>query len=214
MPTNSSYWLFVHQSDVILRIYMLSGMRCQVQLLEFLCIICICQHQNTGHDLYQLRDTNLPQVHTNIYLSLEWSSFHLMIHLKIFYLNFTWNIWLLFQLHFCAYEHMGHSRKTQHNIHESIDCHYSDVIMGTMVSLITSLTSVYSTVHPGAEQRKHQSSASQAFVRGIHRRPVNSPHKWPVTRKMLPFDDVIMCNSDLDFVQGSVAQSVRCRRDD
>ena len=64
--------------------------------------------------------------------------------------------------------------------------------MGTMASLITSLTSVYSTVHPGADQRKHQSSASLAFVRGIHRRPVNSPHKWPVTRKMFPFDDVIM----------------------
>ena len=30
------------------------------------------------------------------------------------------------------------------------------------------------------------------FVRGIHRGPVNSPHKWPVTRKMFPFDDVIM----------------------
>ena len=39
---------------------------------------------------------------------------------------------------------------------------------------------------------KHQSSASPAFVRGIHRSPVNSPHKWPVTRKMRPFDDVIM----------------------
>ena len=41
-------------------------------------------------------------------------------------------------------------------------------------------------------QGKHQSSASLAFVRGIHRRPVNSPHKWPVTRKMFPFDDVTM----------------------
>ena len=40
--------------------------------------------------------------------------------------------------------------------------------------------------------RKHQSSASLAFVWGIHRGPVNSPHKWPVTRKMFPFDDVIM----------------------
>ena len=40
--------------------------------------------------------------------------------------------------------------------------------------------------------RKHQSSASLAFVRGIHRGPVNSPHKWPVMRKMRPFDDVIM----------------------
>ena len=37
-----------------------------------------------------------------------------------------------------------------------------------------------------------KSSASLAFVRGIHRWPVNSPHKWPVTRKMFPFDDVIM----------------------
>ena len=29
-------------------------------------------------------------------------------------------------------------------------------------------------------------------MRGIHRGPVNSPHKRPVTRKMFPFDDVIM----------------------
>ena len=43
-----------------------------------------------------------------------------------------------------------------------------------------------------ADQRKHQSSASLAFVWGIHRGPVNSPHKWPVARKMFPFDDVIM----------------------
>ena len=50
------------------------------------------------------------------------------------------------------------------------------------------LTIVYSN----ADHRKHQSSASLAFVRGIHRGPVNSPHKWPVTRKMFPFDDVIM----------------------
>ena len=70
--------------------------------------------------------------------------------------------------------------------------HYDDVIMGGMASQITSLTIFYSTVHSDADQRKNQSSASLAFVRGIHRRPVNSPHKWPVTRKMSPFDDVIM----------------------
>ena len=64
--------------------------------------------------------------------------------------------------------------------------------MGSMASQITSLTIVYSAVYSGADQRKHQSSASLAFVRGIHRGPVNSPHKWPVTRKMFPFDDVIM----------------------
>ena len=61
-----------------------------------------------------------------------------------------------------------------------------------MASQITSLTIVYSTVYLGADQRKHQSSASLAFVLRIHRSPVNSPHKWPVTRKMFPFDDVIM----------------------
>ena len=61
-----------------------------------------------------------------------------------------------------------------------------------MASQITSLTTVYWTVYSGADQRKHQSSASLAFVHGIHRWPVNSPHKWPVTRKMVPFDDVIM----------------------
>ena len=71
--------------------------------------------------------------------------------------------------------------------------HYSDVIRGAMASQITSLTIVYSTVYSGAGQRKHQSSASLTFVRGIHRWPVNSPHKGPVTWKMFPFDDVIMC---------------------
>ena len=73
-------------------------------------------------------------------------------------------------------------------------CHYNYVTMGTMASEITSTnpTIAYSTIYSGADQRKHQSSASLAFVRGIHRWPVNSPHKWPVTRKMLPFDDVIM----------------------
>ena len=70
--------------------------------------------------------------------------------------------------------------------------HYGDVIMGKMASQITSLAIVYSTVYSGADQRKHKSSASLAFVRGIHRGPVNSPHKWPVMRKMFPFDDVIM----------------------
>ena len=64
--------------------------------------------------------------------------------------------------------------------------------MTTMASQITSLTVVYSTVYLGADQRKQQSSASLAFVRGIYRGPVNAPHKWPVTRKMFPFDDVIM----------------------
>ena len=73
--------------------------------------------------------------------------------------------------------------------------HYSDFIMSAMASQITSLTIVTLTVYSGGDQRKHQSSASLAFVRGIHRWPVNSPHKWPVTRKCFPFDDAILCVS-------------------
>ena len=80
-------------------------------------------------------------------------------------------------------------------------CHYNDVIMGKMASQITSLTIVYSTVYSDADQRKHQSSALLAICAGnspvtgefpAQMSPVNSPHKWPVTRKMFPFDDVIM----------------------
>ena len=70
--------------------------------------------------------------------------------------------------------------------------HYSDVIMCAMGSQITSLAIVYSIVYSGADQRKHQSSASLACVRGIHRWHVNSPYKWPVTRQIFPFDGVIM----------------------
>ena len=58
--------------------------------------------------------------------------------------------------------------------------HYNDVIMGTIASQITSLTIVYSTVYSDADQRKHESSTSLAFVRGIHRSPVN----WPVAENV------------------------------
>ena len=70
--------------------------------------------------------------------------------------------------------------------------HYNDVIMSAMASQITSLKIVYSTVCSGTDQRKHQSSASLAFVRGIHRSPVKSQHKRPVTQKKFPFDYVII----------------------
>ena len=78
--------------------------------------------------------------------------------------------------------------------------HYNDVIMGAIASQITSLTIVYSIVSSDADQRKHQSSASLAPVRGIYRGPVNSPHKWPVVRKMFPFDDVIMAGVKFSIV--------------
>ena len=69
---------------------------------------------------------------------------------------------------------------------------YNDFIMGAIAFQINSLTIIHSAVHSDADQRKHQSSASLAFVWGNHRAPVNSLHKWPVKREMFPFDDVIM----------------------
>ena len=73
--------------------------------------------------------------------------------------------------------------QTSATLSNMVCLYYIDVIMTTMTSQITSLTLVYSIVYSGADQRKHQSSASLAFVRGIHQWPVNSPHKGPVTRK-------------------------------
>ena len=61
--------------------------------------------------------------------------------------------------------------------------YYNDVIMGSMTTQIPASR--------WFDQRKHQWSAPLTFVRGIHRWPVNSPHKGPVSRKMFSFDDVI-----------------------
>ena len=75
-------------------------------------------------------------------------------------------------------------RITRSNIRKVMS-HNNGIIMSAMASQIASLTIVYSTVYSGADQRKHKSSAFLAFVRGIHRSPVNSPDKGPVTRKMI-----------------------------
>ena len=72
--------------------------------------------------------------------------------------------------------------------------HYTDVTMTMMASQITSLTVVYPAVYSDADQRKHQSSASLG--------PVNSPHRGPVTRKMVPFDDVIKYAAYMSLVWG------------
>ena len=92
---------------------------------------------------------------------------------------------------------MSEIKDTQFYVQEWADFqgvhhHYNNVIMSAMASQITSLAIVYSTAYSGTDQRKHKSSASLAFVRRIHRWPVNSPHKGSVTRKMVPFDDVMM----------------------
>ena len=70
--------------------------------------------------------------------------------------------------------------------------HYSDVITSAMASQITGVSIVYSIVCSGADQRKHQCSASLTFVSGIHQWPANPPHEGPVTGKMFPFHNIIM----------------------
>ena len=70
--------------------------------------------------------------------------------------------------------------------------HYSDIITNLKASQIPGVSIVYSAICSGADQRKEPSSASLAFVRRIHRWPVNVPHKGSVTQKMCPFDDVNM----------------------
>ena len=71
--------------------------------------------------------------------------------------------------------------------------HYSDVIMGTIAYQITSPTAVYSTDYSDADQIKKSKLRVTGLCVGNSAGPVNSPHKWPVTRKMFPFDDVLMC---------------------
>ena len=117
--------------------------------------------------------------------------------------------WLDFQRRFCLnlcviYEWILYCHRlvmrgwseSKHHIVVNVDkfasirssiIHYSDFIMSAMASQITGVSIVCLTASSGADQRKHQSSASLAFVRGIHRWP-----EGPVTQKMFPFDDVIM----------------------
>ena len=90
---------------------------------------------------------------------------------------------IIWQLRFYKHEYVGHTKSKI--LYMSL-CHYSDVIMGVIASEIASLKIFCSTVYTGTDQRKHQSSASLAFVRGIHRWPVNSSHKWPVTQTIVP----------------------------
>ena len=75
---------------------------------------------------------------------------------------------------------------------EVLYTHYSDTILIAMASQITGISIVYWTPCSGKYERKYQRSISLAFMRGIHRWPVNSLNKRPVMRKMFPFDDVIM----------------------
>ena len=106
---------------------------------------------------------------------------------------------------------------TRYSLHHT--GHSNDVTMGAVASQITSLTIVYSTVDSDADQSKHQISASLAFVRGIRRGPLNSPHKlasnaeifsiwwrhhafptFPVCRNSKLQFDVIICISSSWYI--------------
>ena len=160
--------------------------------------------------------------HGNAFLSIELISnisqsflhFGFLIYIYIYiyiYIHIVWNTMCCPQIYLrvCSFPFAGTHSPVYFNPRQIMDepikstkfNHYDNVIMSAMSSQITSLAIVYSTVYLGADQRKHQSSASLAFVLGIHRSPVNSPHKGPVTRKMFPFDDVIVSNlTDFAFV--------------
>ena len=105
-----------------------------------------------------------------------------------------------------------HGLWVQHSVNRrNPQAHYNDVIMGAMASQITSLTIVYLTVYSGAEQRKHQSSASLAFVRGIHRWPVNSRHRWIPHTKASNAEFVSMWWRLLQWYSGSGILAVEYR---
>ena len=87
--------------------------------------------------------------------------------------------------------------------------HCSDIIMSVMASEIICVLIVYSTVWSGADQIKHQSSASLAFVRGIHWWPVNSPHKGPITPNIFPFHDVILKIGNIDIGVNALPSNVK-----
>ena len=88
--------------------------------------------------------------------------------------------------HGCSCDNMKYINPPQKSLH------YSDVLMSAMAYQITGVSIVYSTICSDADQKRHQSSASLAFVRGNHLWLVISPHKGSVTRVMFPFGDVIM----------------------
>ena len=144
-------------------------------LFHYKCIICIPVYRFIFITDYA--PINLCQRHKLIQLfSMEFADSVSSVSNEVkwvFFLQFTLQIYVYISIQRWAF-------------------HYTNVIIGSIASQITSLTIVYSNDYPGSDQRKHQSSASLAFVRGMHRRPVNSPHKGSVTRKMFPFDDVIM----------------------
>ena len=134
------------------------------------------------------------------YSDLDKGHFHSVIS-KVGFWSFAWK-----QLSPGSCKGVAAEQAPNHYLNQWWPRHYSDVIMGVMASQITSLAIVYPIVYSGSDKRIHQSSASLAFERGIHRWPVNSPHKGAVTRKMFPFDDVIMASGAIWCHYATISQ--------
>ena len=111
-------------------------------------------------------------------------------------LSLSLSIYIYIYIHI----YISFNTRTQHNTNTNLvlvdtpkhHYHCCDVIRSAMAFLIPGVSFVCSIICFGADQRKHQSSTSLAFLRGNLRWPMDSPHKRPVTRKMFPFNDVIM----------------------
>ena len=118
-----------------------------------------------------------------------------------------------------TFHNLNHSQCFQQNIvmawiysftHRGIHrWHYNGVIMGAMASKITTRDSLLNRIFRRRSKKawKHRVTG---LCGGIHRWPVNSTHTWPVTRKMLPFDDVIMISVD-DIIQWTLSREVICQ---
>ena len=99
-----------------------------------------------------------------------------------------WCVWESLIIHYSIFLHFRMRKSNRWSVLVGLYRYVNVLTWPERVVMVPISVSVFS----GADQSKHQSCASLAFVWGIHLGPVNSPHKWPVTRKMLPFDDVIM----------------------
>ena len=114
-------------------------------------------------------------------------------------LNLSWEISrILFQYEHNDMHYEGKIIARPSQLYNGSSCagktssQYIDVIMTTMASQITSLTVVNSTVLFRHRSKKTSKLRVTGLCAGNSSGPVNSPHKGPVTRKMFPFDDVIM----------------------
>ena len=95
----------------------------------------------------------------------------------------------LFRSPFCTWRMSHIAQSLWHVPKKKFHLHYSHAMISAMAA---SQNNSVSIVCSSADQRKHQSSMPLALVRGIHRWPDDSPDEGPITRKMVPFDDVIM----------------------